>query len=716
MRRKKIKINVIKFDNPVLMNLTIKISHFFLIVFINVIIFFTALKAEPLTLFDKNNRFGVYSHYILNYNDVSFHSLPGVPSCCPMFETGKGNGYALGGLVEYPFWQYLNVSLRLEYKNLKNTLTSEESLIIRLGNDSAKAISEHKIESDISLFGIQPYINFIVLDPLNIFIGLDMSYNLGMKYHQIETLIKPTDKGVFPETGTRTRFDQSGDVQSVKTMQSSIFVGANLQVPVNSERNVFIVPEIVYAYPNASIFDVGHWKISSLHLGLGLQYRYTHKIPDTLHEERKSIKIDTVTVKSKGIAKSYFKKGIEIVRTSEKYESNKIIHFSDVFQTDTIFKLTAPQASIKNFTQLITHETQIITESFPLLPVVFFEKGSSEIQPSYTNSKNFDLSNLSNPIMLHDLCLNVIADRLKKNPGTKINIHAFIDPETEKGNCDLANDRSNNIKKYLIEKFGIEDQRINILKNKSNCSPDIKTYTKSEEGYSENRRVELSSDDYNITEPILANHYSQVKLQPDSIFIQPEAEFPASIENWQITLKAGNSVIDTKNSNSDSKFNKKLIENDPILSEDALKAELIVTDFEKQTAYDSKYIKIQHDTSEFIILRLSLVLFDIRSDQLSEFDKKTIKTFAEQFDPETEILVSGYSDNLGKDNTNLKLSERRAKHTAEYLQKIVPNLNNIKIAGFASNQFPAGISSYQTPVERFLARTVQIQAKKRLRK
>lgn len=89
------------------------------------------------------------------------------------------------------------------------------------------------------------------------------------------------------------------------------------------------------------------------------------------------------------------------------------------------------------------------------------------------------------------------------------------------------------------------------------------------------------------------------------------------------------------------------------------------------------------------------IVFNINSIALSNNAKKEIKLIYELLEkrPDTQILISGHTDDIGASDFNKDLSEKRAKSVADYFVLLGLNKDRISALGYGNSN---PISSNET--------------------
>ena len=278
-----------------------------------------------------------------------------------------------------------------------------------------------------------------------------------------------------------------------------------------------------------------------------------------------------------------------------------------------------------------------VTQAFPILPIVFFDKNSSKLPKRYSyieDKDSFHPDDLQiNPINYNYNVLNIIGKRLADNPQTTITLSGYSDPTSEAGDCFLAISRVKEIKRYLEAIWGIAPIRMTINENRTDCSPENPTQTQTEEGFAENRRVEIESNFNEILAPL-----SQKK------FIEARVVTPASLEfsakskeeihqNWTFSIyqdenkpilyREGKGNLQTINFEINEKQANSMLVGTPLV------CKFTIGKGKNVDEYRDTLIITKH-TTKIEIDRLSLAIYQVAGDSLREVDKIAIRHFIEK--------------------------------------------------------------------------------------
>ena len=669
--------------------------------------------------------YGLFAHYGLNVHKANFYRIPEVPTCCPKYDI-NANGYGLqaGFFFEFALPYNLAVGLRSSYNDLSADLKRNEFTYVKVNDIITKGTFSHHLNTTIGQLEFLPYISYTPIDFITITAGPTFGYYMQKKFDQYEKIESPSS-GVFSDTHTKIRNRVQGDLPELNNTMVSLSGIIALNLPMNKQRSVLISPEIEFSYPLNTVINDLQWKIYGVKAGLALTYRPSEEQLQTITETKRIYKIDTLKIESRAIKMPKIAIGKEFVNTKSEKKNNIITINEITNRTDTMFLRQKPDAKINSTIQEIRVETQLVTQAFQNISVVFFDKNNSQLPSYYNILKNKDRYSSdkleSNAFILHKNILNIIGERMLKYPDAQINIVGTIDSTTEGDNCELAYQRGLTVKNYLQNIWKIDSSRIYVEKRDKECYPKNIAITKNDSAYAENRRVTITTTDKNLLAPIYRERFLEVlKVEPDTVALNTKGTSSEDIKEWVLTGTQGEDLIfKMEGKGQPEEIIKKKIDNDfahRMLSDKKIEIGFGIIDSEGLRAGTSQVLNIRRDTSEYEVSRLSIILFDVASDKIPITAEKELDKFLNTADETTIIRIKGFSDILGTDEFNLNLSVRRAMHVAELCKRMAPKAEIESVKGVGSSEFASGISSYATCPERFFSRTVEIEVLKKLQK
>jgi outer membrane protein OmpA-like peptidoglycan-associated protein len=671
--------------------------------------------------------FGLQGMYLQHNTDGNLQCLN--DPACPSFNSGSGFG--LGPLLSIE-WMKNNWGLlsTLSYNMANGNLETEDSRaqtvnqlgeIVPLIRKHSVTMQVHNITSNIALQ--------MKTGDMRIYAGTNIGFLINPHWTASSSLISPSNI-TFPSGKRDTIFVNQQTIQNHNPVQFGSILGIGYDFTLKDK--VKITPELTYSLPFSSMVSSSDWKQSSLALSVSVRWGKESKKDE---EFKKDIFIDTIEVKrpefiGKRIVKGSTLQSLEISETSSAIITNEIIK-----RTDTLIIGSPPPAPAKPPTvnlsayeqqdsvlrqvKAISLQGQFVTEGFPILPLVFFKPQSSELAERYhqlKSSEGFSSDSLEpNSILQHKDILNIIGERLSKNPQSTINLSSMSDPITEKSDCDLALQRAQTVKQYLENIWLIDQSRITINPMGKNCRPESPTQSKTEAGFEENRRVEIYSDDDVILNPVVRTRYIQLTdYSPKIIQLHPEGSTNTGINKWQLHAEYGdNEILDTNGLGIAPVLDYSLEPNIATLMNSGepsvFQASLTLQDRKGLSNTGILEIPIDRDTTNYAVQRLSLMHFGVLKSTLNEAAKTSISKFISNLEDDATISIVGYSDNLGNPITNNRLAKSRAKAVSDFIRKMRPNSNIVQIEGVGSSKLPPGIPSHELPESRFLSRTVQIE-------
>lgn len=643
--------------------------------------------------------------------------LPGIPNCCPNFENGSGNGFNIGLLLDYELPYSLRTGIRAGIKSLNNKLSTIEPTLVRIDSDTSVGKFEHSIEATILDLSFEPYLTYNPIFGLNLKAGFSFGYLLTKNFHQKEKIVEPADRGVYVKSGTRVSIDTSGIIPNANDIVSFIFAGIGYELPLNKDGSLMIVPEAHYYMGLSNIVREVNWKINSFSAGLSIVYTPPNKKKVILEKHLKEVFIDTITIEGKEITQNKIITGNPVISNRTQKTEDTVFFVETLKRTDTSFIQPRLVAKLDYKEPEITLSVNFSSTSFPVLPVVFFEKMSDNIDNYYSkidNKNSFSIESLQqNPLVFHQNILNIIGKRMEQYPASTIQLRGYVDFERENKDCNLALKRAEEIKDYLTNVWKIDERRIEILNGSSNCFPENVPSDKSDSAFAENRRVEILSSNPEIIasltfkEPIdtAVSFSKQINYNWDKSTIK-------GLDNWELeTVQAGKLIFHDGNPSGSFKLIEQNLDSSVVSGElkgEPLEANLIIRDINGREASDKKKInfnKIIKENDKHIVFS---ILFGLADDRLSNKVKSEMNSFVEKLET-AKVKITGFSDIIGGEKKNRMLSANRAKNSADLIRSINPKLDIISIKSYSYDKFPPGITSYALPSERYLARTVLVE-------
>jgi outer membrane protein OmpA-like peptidoglycan-associated protein len=406
--------------------------------------------------------------------------------------------------------------------------------------------TDYSLETSLNYLEISPMIKFVNLFPAISSLYFTTGINFGLpitKSYNFESIrrgsIINSQKKEIPDADFRI----------------SLPVGIGYIYRLNEK--ISIIPEISYNFPLTNTSSAENWKkwnFQQIKAGISVTYM--------LPKGKKKVEAEIP------------EKNIFDVSIKEINYYNK--------------------AGTKKPLQSIRLEEFEFGEYFPLIPYIFYEINETELDEKYVNSSNekVDFANLAgriedekiaeidenneeiekkaaeiDAIQISYKVADIIGKRMEENPNTNLTITGTIDGKFET-EPEISLYRALGVKKYIISKYGIDASRIEIEAGQIPAKPSAQTV---KDGIVENRRVEFSSNDQILFEPVFVRGERMRIANPDVIEFVPEVTSTKPITSWNLEIFQTDNLIkkisseensDTlKNNNSDEKIEEKVEEN-----------------------------------------------------------------------------------------------------------------------------------------------------------
>lgn len=408
-------------------------------------------------------------------------------------------------------------------------------------------------------------------------------------------------------------------------------------------------------------------------------------------------------------------------------EKPPIVHWV----TETPQLLKEKPSLYPNFKGVVIREQKTI-ELFTLLPMLFFDLGNGTLPGRYVLYSNPDQTNgfsedtISSTLNAYYNYLNIIGLRMRNNTKAGISLTGTNSQDVDQEmSIDLSRQRAESAKKYLVEIWKIDPERIKVQARKLPENPTLPT---TPEGISENRRVELGSDAWEIVHPVLFN---QVVKRPDAptggfswdnglrddVIAKRDLMISYHGQPWATVSDLGAlSTTTSSGFNWRSNAGNKLPD-----GEDKMSVQLKVTDKKGREVLsnvddiDVKQFSISKVVAENLPDKTretyNLILFTYNKSDMGKWNHKILDSYVYgRIEPNSDVTVNGFTDILGTDDYNAKLSTNRANAVKNDVGgHIKGKVKSLTAHGFGK-QGPTGPPMYPNtlPEGRYYNRTVQV--------
>ena len=661
---------------------------------------------------------------------LGLHTTNGTLRClgdpaCPTFESGTGALFGIMGNIEWmPTDWGLRGSFGFAYNSASMTVTDDKArvkdangIIVPIVREQALSASLPMIMMDLDLQK--------TMGNTRVFFGPSIGLLISPSWKSTSTIVSPNNVTFNSGKNDTTFIDES--IPNVNALQFGFGMGIGHHFSIT--KDMVLVPEISASIPFSQILSGPDWKQTSIILGMSLRWGMGAVKEEVI---RRAEVIDTIEVNVNERIGSMFIEGQKkSTRSIEAFETHNIIT-ETVERTDTLKVGLPPKQSPKPVMKIhiaqdeeseevnaINVRGQLVTEAFPILPMVFFSEADINLHPRYRQLRVIEgfASDKLEPLVSeqHKDILNIIGDRMNKNMQANIELRGFSDPTTENSDCELAGKRVGTVREYLANVWNVDRSRIMIEMDSRKCSPDNPTMSRIPQGYEENRRIEIISDQKDILAPVIRSRYVEItEYTPKDLYISSSETIGENIISWKLASQLGDSVLHAKDGAQLPLWIQMPIEKEDARlmqqsMNDQLQMSMIIQDNEGDVGSAEVSIPIQRDTTNFAIQRLSLMHFPVQKATLDKQGRNAIDAFLQDLEDNASISIIGYTDNLGNAQSNLELSKERAETVYKYIRSIKPKSNIIKVNGLGSTALPPGIRSHELPESRFLSRTVQIE-------
>jgi outer membrane protein OmpA-like peptidoglycan-associated protein len=363
----------------------------------------------------------------------------------------------------------------------------------------------------------------------------------------------------------------------------------------------------------------------------------------------------------------------------------------------------------------------IVTETFPILPYIFFDSASTSIPGRYHRVDAAQRGAFSEKDLPHRSLdayysiLDVIGSRMANDPSIKITLNGTTDGRetaTQAEATMLAKQRAQAIKEYIAGTWGVDPKRMSIAVLARPTFPSNAEY---QEGVEENRRVEITSLTDNLLAPILHERFNEYSYSPKRVSFATEATSPAAISSWRLRVSAGGTTVAERSGTGappatvawDLDDNAAGVISEKIGERGELQGVLEVTDARGKRAQSEARIPASGATHPFEISRLSLIVFDFDKAEITPQNRRMVSAFvAQSIYPRSTSQITGSTDRLGELAHNQQLSESRAFAVRDLILAERPDAAITSAQGVGPSRL---LYDNALPEGRYYCRTVTVE-------
>jgi outer membrane protein OmpA-like peptidoglycan-associated protein len=330
-------------------------------------------------------------------------------------------------------------------------------------------------------------------------------------------------------------------------------------------------------------------------------------------------------------------------------------------------------------------EKMLTTQTHPLLNYIFFDDNSAVLPDRYVKIKKGETDQLNesrfkahSTIEVYYEVLNIIGKRMLDYTKAVISINGYNCGEgAEKNNIQLSRQRAESVKSYLTHVWNIPESRIKV--SASNLPP-VPSSSNEAGGVEENRRVEIISNVYEVLDPIVVRDTVK-KLYPPKLVFKPEVSTGIGIDNWEITCLQSGKTIKTFSGKGEPPerivWDLSAEKNSNLDFSNPIDYMLSITDnIHNQISSSQGRLPIIEETYEYEkhkivadkeIDQFTLTLFDFDKADIDGRNARAIESAKKRIRKSSVVSIKGYTDQIGEEQHNLQLSQRRASVAARAL-------------------------------------------------
>lgn len=613
---------------------------------------------------------------------------------CPPYSGGSGGGWYGAATLSWRASEHVGLALALRMSpiNVKMTETVAGPPVRNESGDVVTLQRQHTLTYTATQFALDIGPEY-TLGVLRFSVGASAAMQRSAMWSSAARIVSPNNITFGNDLRDTTFYPE----QAVPNA-ASFLIGANamigLDLPISNALR--LSPEVRYVYTFTPLQTGTSWHQQNIFAGIGIRVALDR--PSNEPEPEPEPEIIAPPPPPVVVA--------EVVPPPPVPEPVVVVPVAPVVVTPRIQIIDPATDQPLRSIMIATTEQD---ETFPMLPVVFFDRNESRI-PSrykqYAQVGQFNADSIApSALPMHYEVLNVIGSRMAASNGT-LHLRGYADVGTEGGSCVLAMERAKTVRLWLTTTWKVAEKRIVI--DSPSCTQAMQTLATTDQGHAENRRVEIGCTDPAVMSPTIRTRFtSRVGTTP----LDPQVKLDSipATSTWQLRVTNGGELLHQERGTGPATVKWHI---DEATRQRIALGKPIEIEATVDTISVKATVPVGADVTNTWANRLSLSLFSISSAEISPRDNDAIKVFAAKLKKNEGLVVRGYTDNLGGSEFNRSLSKRRAQNVAAAIRAVRPDVRIDVVEGLGNTTQPFGLTSYTLPEERFLSRTVQVEIKR----
>ncbi|TAE23264.1 MAG: hypothetical protein EAZ92_14755 [Candidatus Kapaibacterium sp.] len=714
-----------------------------------------ASTSDKLTESVNFPRIGVYAQGVGNVHWANFAASANGVQCCPPFRNGLGTAFAGGATMQFPLEMDSTVFARFNLfdihrrfsVNVRGGIVSHQAWLRSSGDTVLEqggmrsARIDYAMNAQLLSGGGELALSYRLGEQLPVreaalqeawilSAGVRVGFFAQRVYSQTRTIADPLNRAVWQNgmaTDTMVNNQIIPNVMALN-LDAAVILGLRREIPLlfteqqrNHPNTAFVLaPEVQISLPITSIVPNRGWSHARLQAGLAIFF--PSEFPPK-PAPPKPLPPPPDSVKTPAVAKTSQPDKPDSVRP--KASPTFAVQLIKTVQDTSGKTLPAVRINI---------EDHVARRVFPLLTEIFFEQGSDAIPGRYKRLLVQDTGSFTTKKLLynkkfgsldvyHDV-LNILGRRLKENPASTVTLTGCLGAvgkgvDSEEADKTLSLRRAEAVRNYLWDIWGIAPNRIAVIGRGLPAKPSQTTDELAKEAgtdVADNRRVEITSSEWEITKPVLDDDTLSVANFPVVRFtaqMTPKDSAARAVKSWSLQVKQNGAVVtESKGTtvNVDYLWNIEYApprSNTPVqivLDVETITNEHIITQDTIGIEYLSVTKKRTTGAGDVEKNEFRLVGFEFGNTGLTADHKRIIKEYIlPVLNFQSTLQITGHTDAFGKDESNQRLSRLRAEAISQEIGFSYPAF----ISGEGNKKM---LYSNKTPEGRFYSRTVQVLA------